>query len=363
MRRYQKWVVTLGILAISQTTATAGEPLLSRIFKSTKTVRAQSEADALPKNQQMANAIAQSLGQAKLQGKGIQVRFQSGVALLTGSIVDEKQKAKATSVVSQVPGVQRVDNQLTLMTPAKSDQAGSEPQYGAIQQTAAFTEAPQSASALNNQQVAERIATALSTSSFNGYDVEIRFEKGNATLLGFVTTPEQRQHASEVVSKVPGVNNVNNQLKVPGAQRPPARRPMPPAAYGQQGPGGPGVPPQAYRQTAYQQGAAPAPGGMPPGMQAGYAHGGPGGGQPAYDSAHLPEYAWPAYAKHPNYAAVAYPKQYSASAWPYIGPYYPYPQVPLGWRQVQLEWDDGQWNLNFRPRTERWWWFMNPSNW
>ena len=25
---------------------------------------------------------------------------------------------------------------------------------------------------------------------------------------------------------------------------------------------------------------------------------------------------------------------------PYIGPFYPYPQVPLGWRKVQLEWDD-----------------------
>lgn len=26
---------------------------------------------------------------------------------------------------------------------------------------------------------------------------------------------------------------------------------------------------------------------------------------------------------------------------PYIGPFYPYPQVPLGWRQVQLDGDDG----------------------
>ena len=77
----------------------------------------------------------------------------------------------------------------------------------------------------------------------------------------------------------------------------------------------------------------------------------------------LPEYAWPSYASYPNYSQVAYPKDYSASAWPYIGPFYPYPQVPLGWRQVQLEWDDGSWNLNFRPRTDKWWWFMNPKNW
>ncbi len=53
----------------------------------------------------------------------------------------------------------------------------------------------------------------------------------------------------------------------------------------------------------------------------------------AGDAAALPAYAWPSYAAHPNYAAVTYPGQYSASAWPYIGPFYPYPQVPLGWRK------------------------------
>jgi hypothetical protein len=87
------------------------------------------------------------------------------------------------------------------------------------------------------------------------------------------------------------------------------------------------------------------------------------GAQPVLNNPSLPPYAWPSYASYPNSAQVTYPTQYSASAWPYIGPFYPYPQVPLGWRQVQLEWDDGMWNLNFRPRTDRWWWFLHPKNW
>jgi len=66
-----------------------------------------------------------------------------------------------------------------------------------------------------------------------------------------------------------------------------------------------------------------------------------------YDQPTLPNYAWPSYAAYPNYAAVSYPRQYSPSAWPYIGPFYPYPQVPLGWRKVTLEWDDGWWYLDF----------------
>lgn len=73
-------------------------------------------------------------------------------------------------------------------------------------------------------------------------------------------------------------------------------------------------------------------------------------GAPHYDSPYLPNYAWPGYAAYPNYAAVTYPQQYSPTAWPYIGPFYPYPQVPLGWRKVSLEWDDGWWFLDFTDR-------------
>jgi hypothetical protein len=40
---------------------------------------------------------------------------------------------------------------------------------------------------------------------------------------------------------------------------------------------------------------------------------------------------------------VAYPQSYPYNAFPYIGPYYPFPKVPLGWRKVTLEWEDGHW--------------------
>lgn len=80
-------------------------------------------------------------------------------------------------------------------------------------------------------------------------------------------------------------------------------------------------------------------------MNAGMA-GGMAGGMTA-ESPTMPGYAWPGYAAYPNYSAVTYPQQYSASAWPYIGPFYPYPQVPLGWRRVELQWDDGWWFLDF----------------
>jgi len=77
--------------------------------------------------------------------------------------------------------------------------------------------------------------------------------------------------------------------------------------------------------------------------------------QARFDHPHLPNYAWPSYAAYPNYAGVTYPRQYSAAAWPYIGPFYPYPQVPLGWRKVCLEWEDGWWFLDFKDNHRSRW--------
>jgi hypothetical protein len=84
------------------------------------------------------------------------------------------------------------------------------------------------------------------------------------------------------------------------------------------------------------------------------AMGGYGGAGVRYDHPNLPAYAWPTYAAHPNYGAVTYPKVYSPTVWPYIGPFYPYPQVPLGWRKVTLEWDDGWWQLDFKDQSRPW---------
>ena len=66
-----------------------------------------------------------------------------------------------------------------------------------------------------------------------------------------------------------------------------------------------------------------------------------------------PNYAWPSYAPYPNFSAVGYPTAYPWQAWPNIGPFYPYPEVPLDWRAVTLRWDDGIWWLDFRKHYTR----------
>jgi hypothetical protein len=69
----------------------------------------------------------------------------------------------------------------------------------------------------------------------------------------------------------------------------------------------------------------------------------------------MPPHAWPTYAPYNNFSRVAYPLAYPYNAWPFIGPVYPFPKVPLGWRSVKLEWEDGYWFFS-RTATKYDWW-------
>lgn len=301
--------------------------------------------------QQITSQIASAIQQSGVRGHDINLRYRGGVATLIGTAQSPQDVARLTQVISRVPGVRQVNNQLR--APGMDSP---------IQQVSGTT------SGSANQKVAEQIAQALAANRLSGLDIEVRYNGGKATLSGPVPHPQVAMIAHQVTASVPGVLQVDNRLTVQG---PPAGMPGQPAGFPGAGPN-PHVMPvnhQMGRQPNPAMLAAGAMGGMAAGamgMGPGpgpHAHGAGSPSHLAYDLPNLPNHSWPTYASYPNYAQVTYPKEYSASAWPYIGPFYPYPQVPLGWRQVQLEWDDGSWNLNFRPRTDRWFWYLDPKNW
>lgn len=388
MRKYGKLALTLGLLAAA--------PGWSGLAPE---ARGAEKGSAKKQNQEVAEDIAAALRAARVSGQGMEIEFKNGVARLKGEVADARMKARAEQVVERVRGVESVSSELTVAG-APAGARGSRSVAAAAPETrrpAARPKAPAwaadeeemmeggvmqashsagktakseiqqvsgeivQASMEDNQAMAEQIAGALSSANLDGYDIEISYQNGVATLGGQVAAPEQRMAAERVVGQIPGVRGVRNNLMIPGAPRPGMMGPggqMGPAGY----PGGPGYPP--VRNVGYQGG----PGMMDPAMGAGgpppgYGAGGPGMSSPVYNSPSLPDHAWPTYAQYPNSAAVNYPQQYSASAFPYIGPFYPYPQVPLGWRDATLRWDDGQWNLQFRQRTDKWWWFLHPKNW
>jgi hypothetical protein len=215
--------------------------------------------------------------------------------------------------------------------------------------------------ATGDENAAQNIAKVLKESGqLKDYRVGVKYEDGVAWLLGTVTSPQQKVIAERLARQTAGVQHVVSKLEVEGApagdsqlqvasRELPAKQPRMKRARNNNMPvpyarsNGQPVQPANFSQAQYAPaggpGMAPAAMGPNPAMASGAAV--------SYDNPQLPGYAWPSYAASPNYAALTYPKQYSASAWPYIGPFYPYPQVPLGWRKVTLEWDDGWWHLDF----------------
>jgi hypothetical protein len=253
------------------------------------------------------------------------------------------------------------------------------------------------------QQIVERLQAEKQAGNLKGFSIDLQVEEGTVWLSGRVASDVQQAKALDIARRVPGVTQVVNDLSVTEGTAPAVR----PAVASQEvftkmastpiGSGVAGQPAPARVAVAQPIGQQAAPAPLPHNQGGyGYGYGGPApqpvyagsrsqvplayapartvghegviegapgaplpmyapgsgvGMAPArYDHPSMPGYAWPSYAAHPNYAAVTYPKQYSPSAWPYIGPFYPYPQVPLGWRKVTLEWDDGWWMLDFKER-------------
>jgi hypothetical protein len=236
-----------------------------------------------------------------------------------------------------------------------------------------------------DEALARQIAHQLKVSGqLKGYQIGIKTKNGTAWLAGRVTSAHQQKAALNIARKTPGVRQVINRLTLPGkaevreAQAVAGKGPAPHsnamAEFGAedsahhdalprfpetdpshgQGPAGTlaaihahprrargvplGSPIAQGTPSMVGMGAAPmAP--LPTASRVSRAR---------FDEPVMPAYAWPSYASYPNYAALTYPTQYSPTAWPYIGPFYPYPQVPLGWRKVTLEWDDGWWFLDFK---------------
>ncbi len=314
-----------------------------------------------------------------LAGYRVNVKAKSGTVWLEGTVSDEKQLAAAIGVAETTPGVERVVNRLVVAQQAETPQVplGMPASAWGVAGLPAPQEEPV---------VAEQPAPAKKKQSLNP--------------LAFVTeslfSPREDQAAAEQRDDVQLVGAVApaKGRSQPRGVAPQARSPLPLAAPGGRPMKGPAGQAAKYRTAtrtsgmsqpmmlpnglqdgqmvpgtmqysdggAYQggpmadPGMPPAPGGMAGAPMAGgpMPMGGTGVGMPPVpirgDGPNMPNYAWPSYAAYPNYAALQYPTQYSPTAWPYIGPFYPYPQVPLGWRRVSLEWDDGWWFLDFDER-------------
>jgi hypothetical protein len=213
--------------------------------------------------------------------------------------------------------------------------------------------APALAQSGANQQTANAVAASFRTSAgLSASRIAIETRDGLVTLSGVVPAAELKTEAISRAQQVAGVTGVVDRLSVGDPRIMPARFQAdfeaPRVALGGHGHHGGGAPVMMdggfegapVMSGAGMEGPMPeGPAGMPGATQA---------AAPGY-----PNYAWPSYAPYPNFSAVGYPTVYPWQAWPNIGPFYPYPEVPLDWRAVTLRWDDGLWWLDFKKHYTR----------
>jgi BON domain len=278
--------------------------------------------------QQIAAALRDS---GRLVDYSIGVKYSEGTAWLKGRVANEDQMYEALSMAEEMPEVSTVVNDLKIQATRAAEER-EEVRPTSARLTSAHRAVTEEASeeAVDEEGLAESEGLESPDNS-----VDSRYE-------------EEAVEEAQPVRRAPPLARKKSPLRRTSAATPaksmnretrtPVGRPV-------------GMTRVDSRAPVTLEEAPPA---MSSGAPLGTpipAYAGAGGVAPArYDHPHLPGYAWPSYAAYPNYGAVTYPKQYSASAWPYIGPFYPYPQVPLGWRKVTLEWDDGWWFLDFDAR-------------
>lgn len=317
-------------------------------------------------DREIADAIITQLKQQQstgsLKGFDINLSVEEGRVIVDGAVANQGQLDSILKVASTTAGVKEVVNNVKVHQASLPVAAPSLPPAPAAEQTVVPASANDEAPALMTlpeseeptiraedanitSEVLSRLGAAQKNGQLRNFDIDVSTIEGEVWVRGHVATPDQKNLVLGTVQRVPGVSRVVDEVSVGQTVRPVSGMQTAPSSMPVVGSGAP----RAFAPSTLVNGSVPAaPVGYgaaaPVPMQGGPSY---GGGVPRYDQPNMPNYAWPSYAAYPNYSAVTYPKQYSASAWPYIGPFYPYPQVPLGWRKVALEWDDGLWYLDF----------------
>lgn len=297
----------------------AVEPPVAEKPVAEKPIASESDSQAITDEVLARLATQKELG--AIRDFGIDVQVDKGVVWMSGYVGDEEQRTLALNMARYVSGVKQVVNDLSITTPV-------------AETTAQFVAHPIHAdtSVPVEPQGLQPLRPSLATPAVPAQQAQAATALPNG--LSYLPTSQNSQVAGWALVNVAG-DQPQQQSQAQYAQMQPAYQPVNhqmPMAF---------APARPVNYTQMQAGGQPVP------MMGGH---GVGVAPARYDHPQLPGYAWPSYAAHPNYGAVSYPQQYSAQAWPYIGPFYPYPQVPLGWRKVTLEWDDGWWQLDFKDR-------------
>lgn len=200
-----------------------------------------------------------------------------------------------------------------------------------------------------NQQTADAVARRLRESGLlRNYHVDISCLAGTVELTGVVADQSQRDEVVRLAQGVPSVVRIIDRVAVASAVQQVQAAAIPPTQLAPAF-GAPPPPPTPGSGLGGSTGGATLPDPIP------LTQGSPSAGMYDLNPPKMPPYAWPTYAPYNNFSRVAYPEAYPYQSWPFIGPFYPFPKVPLGWRSVKLEFEDGYWWFSKVGCKYDWW--------
>ena len=296
-------------------------------------------------NQESAEKIANAIGE-RFPDAEIDVKYKGGQVWLKGEAGSQDQRKKIVEHVFNISGVNvtEVNDEVHVAAPKPAVNVPASKPSPAARLAAAAVTAPIPVPSPKMSSPAPMVATTARQESLPSPQPQALQTQPQQTVTGATLAPYPQQYYAPAYGLKPGQPSAVPAPYAPPQYAVPAQmqmqmQPVPQPQYAQQ-------------YAPYAQQYQPAYYGQP--AQAAYhpeAYGpqGPLPGQ--YNQPNLPDYAWPTYANYPNSAQISYPRAYSPKAWPYIGPFYPYPQVPTGWRKVTLEHHDGNWWLDFDDGT------------
>lgn len=142
-------------------------------------------------NQEVAQSIADAIVQCQVRGYEIEIRYQDGTATLSGHVDSADEKSRVLAAAADLADVDEIIDSLVVGPP--SDRRPP----------------PRS-----NQEVAQSIAEAIAQSQLSGYEIEIRYQDGTATLSGQVKTADEKRRVLAVTADHRDVDEVIDSIVV-----------------------------------------------------------------------------------------------------------------------------------------------------
>ncbi len=189
-------------------------------------------------DRRLAQTIQQRL-QSQFPDANINVRASQGTVTLQGSVADSNQKQQAEQLAYSLPGVQNVQNNLTVggqggtagqggyyppqgYVPGQQSQSGmsSQSQFGQGTGTMGGQQATMTRSDLAlARQVIQQLQQQLQSirvQAMRPNTIYVIAKQGTVTLDGFIRNPSVTQQATQIAKAIPGVQNVQSMLKTMG---------------------------------------------------------------------------------------------------------------------------------------------------